>query len=84
LSGSAYLKPSEHLPADPVRVTNWLGLAVGAPMTVRRPGCFPAAATAELATPDGKVLWVRYLLSAERVMLHKGDGTQVWCEATRG
>jgi len=51
---------------------------------VRRPGCFPAAATAELATPDGKVLWVRYLASAERVMLHKGDGTQVWCEPAHG
>lgn len=78
------MKPSEHPPAELVGVTNWLGLAAGAPLTVRRPGCFPAAATAEPATPDGKVLWVSYLVSAERVMLHKGDGTQVWWAATRG
>ena len=64
-----------------VWVTNWLGLAAGAPVTVRRPGLSPAVATVELATPDGQILWVRYWFSADRTMLHKADGTEVWCEA---
>ena len=64
-----------------VWVTNWLGLAAGVPVTVRRPGRAPAVATVELATPDGQILWVRYWFSADRAMLHKADGTEVWCEA---
>jgi hypothetical protein len=67
-----------------VRVTNWLGLANGAPVMVRRPGRVPAAATVEITTPDGKILWIRYWTSAERAMLLKADGTQVWCEANSG
>jgi len=78
------LKQSEAPPAEMVWVTNWLGLAAGAPVMVRRPGHVPAPATVELATPDGKILWVRYWTSAERAMLHKADGTQVWCEANLG
>ncbi|KUM33748.1 hypothetical protein AR539_17800 [Arthrobacter sp. EPSL27] len=64
-----------------VWVTNWLGLAAGAPVTVRRPGREPAVASVELATPDGQILWVRYWFTADRAMLHKADGTEVWCEA---
>lgn len=76
---SACLKPSEAAPADLVWATNWLGLPAGAGVTVRRPGRLPAAATVELATPDGKILWVRYGSTGERAMLFKADGTQIWC-----
>lgn len=72
------------MPAVVVRATNWPGLAAGAPVMVRRPGSSPAAATVELATPDGKILWVRYWGSGERAMLHKADGTQVWCGTNSG
>ncbi|KRE81687.1 hypothetical protein [Arthrobacter sp. Soil763] len=77
------MKPSESEPAELVWATNWLGLPAGAPVTVRRPGRAPVGATVELATPDGKILWVRYRATSERVMLHKADGTQVWCDAPR-
>ncbi|XAS64408.1 hypothetical protein ACOM2C_14410 [Pseudarthrobacter sp. So.54] len=63
-----------------VQITNWLGLTAGVPVMVRRPGHTPAVATVDLMTPDGNILWVRYWNSAERAMLHKTDGTQVWGE----
>lgn len=76
---SACLKPSKPAPAELVWATNWLGLPAGAPVMVLRPGGVPVPATVELATPDGKILWVRYRSTGERTMLFKSDGTQIWC-----
>lgn len=69
--------------SDPLLMKRWNCLWRDEFVEIRRQGREPAAGWVDDISPDGTVIWINLASGRGRIMIHVGDGFDIWRVETR-